>query len=206
MGAALARRVAAQPPRRPERSDPSGVRGGGRGPALARAEPDAARPPHAILVMTRQNAQTAGALWRRIQPVFDDTPRTTQVETAAGQAGWPAGFGADISDVKSIVIHTTDGWPTRDKSGEFVRQYTVVTASKRGIGPHVYMPYDGTVFRILSENRQCWHANHVNGWAIGVETGNLTRTAHPNGAGGPWPRRWTQLSTDAEDIPGAKLY
>ena len=80
-------------------------------------------------------------------------------------------------------------------------------AAHRGIGPHFYLPYDGTVFRLLTETRICWHANHTNGWAIGVETGNLINTAAPAaGAGGPWPDHWTALSADAEDVPRAKFY
>ena len=110
--------------------------------------------------MTRQAPENASALWTRIQPIFDDTMRTTHVETAAGVANWPGGFGADIPDVRTIVVHTTDGWPTRDKAQTFADIFA--GASADGIGPHFYIPYDGTVFRILSETRQCWHANHVN--------------------------------------------
>ena len=156
--------------------------------------------------MTRQAAETANALWTRLQPIFDDTPRTAHIETAAGQAHWPAGFGHDISDVKTVMVHTTDGWPNHSKWDEFVGRYTDPAHEKRGIGPHFFIPLDGSVFRLLSETRQCWHAGHLNDRSIGVETGNLTTTAHPTGAGGPWPNHWTQLSTATDDVPGAKLY
>ena len=102
-------------------------------------------------------------------------------------------------------MHCTSGWPTRAKTQEFVQQYTVPTHNKRGIGPHFYMPYDGKVFRLLSENKVCWHAEFINTWAIGVETGNLNEVAAPTG-NGPWPDHWTPLSHDAADFPGAKLY
>ena len=156
--------------------------------------------------MTAQAPNTVTALWTRLQPGFDDTPRTAHIETAAGRANWPANFGHDIADVKTIVVHCTSGWPTRGKWDEFVQRYTNPASADRGIGPHFFVPYDGTVFRLLSENKECWHANHVNGWAIGVETGNLTEVGHPTAAGGAWPHHWAALSADAEDLPGEKLY
>ena len=157
--------------------------------------------------MTAQAAGTAAALWTRLQPSFDDTPRTAHIETAAGQAHWPGGgFGHAIADIKTIVVHCTSGWPNRNKWDEFVSRYTDPAADKRGIGPHYFIPYDGTVFRLLSENKVCWHASHVNDRAIGVETGNLTEVAHPTLAGGAWPHHWAALSHDAEDLPGEKLY
>jgi hypothetical protein len=156
--------------------------------------------------VTRQAAETANALWTRLGGHFDDTPRTAHIETAAGQANWPHGFGRDIPDVRTVVVHCTAGWPNTSKWDEFVQRYTVPTSASRGIGPHFYMAYNGEVFRLLSENRECWHGMHVNGWAIGVETGNLMNVAAPTGAGGPWPNHWTALTAHAEDVPGAKLY
>ncbi|HEV2700342.1 MAG TPA: N-acetylmuramoyl-L-alanine amidase [Steroidobacteraceae bacterium] len=161
--------------------------------------------------MTAQAAEAAAALWARLQPRFDDTPRTNHVETAAGQHNWPVSnfpptFGADIADVRSVVVHCTSGWPTHDKTNEFVRQYTVHGTPKAGIGPHFYMPHDGKVYRLLSENKVCWHATYVNAWAIGVETGNLNEVGAPTTAAGPWPHHWTPLSTDTQDLPGTKIY
>jgi hypothetical protein len=155
--------------------------------------------------MTRQAAESAAALWSRLQPRFDDDPRQ-QVE--AGQAHWPNGFGADIADVHTVVVHCTAGWPSHSKWDEFVGRYTDPTTpqNERGVGPHYYLPYDGTVFRLLSENMICWHANHVNNRAIGVETGNLTNVAAPTGAGGVWPNHWTALSMSTEDLPGSRFY
>jgi hypothetical protein len=158
--------------------------------------------------MSQQVPDNVDALWTRIQSVFDDTPRTGSIESPAGQAGWlPGQFGNDIPDVRTVVVHFTAGWPSHNKWDEFRDRYTNAAASSRGVGPHFFLPYDGTVFRLLTETRICFHGNHVNGWAIGVETGNLTNVAHPAaGAAGHWPGTWTQLGPDAEDVPGAKFY
>jgi N-acetylmuramoyl-L-alanine amidase len=164
--------------------------------------------------MTAQAPESATALWTRLQSRFDDTPRNN-VETAPGPAHWPTDahgkviWGLDVTDVRSVVVHCTSGWPTHDKSNDFVKRYTVPGTAKRGIGPHFYMPYDGTVSRLLSENKLCWHAEYVNNWAIGVETGNLNEVAAPHGAGGTWgqPQIWTALNMTADgDLPGTKIY
>jgi hypothetical protein len=166
--------------------------------------------------MTQQAAETANALWTRLQPHFDDTHRPT-VEN--NSAGWPAGFGSDMPDIRTIVVHGTQGWPTRHGAPQlFISRYTDPNVNgptgaepsppppkkpldTRGIGPHFYMSHDGTVFRLLTETRVCWHASYVNLWAIGVETGNLMEVAPPTG-----PNHWSPLSADANDFPGAKLY
>src|SRR6266700_833312 len=168
--------------------------------------------------MTRQIPEPATALWTRLQGLFDDIPRTTRIETPAGQANWPGGFGQDIPDVKTVIVHFTAGWPTRSKWDEFVDRYTNPAHSpsaQRGIGPHFYMAYDGSVYRLLSETRQCWHASHVNDRAIGVETGNLADgkvsatvwvCPPPTGPTAPWPGGWTALTTSAQDLHGAKFW
>jgi len=184
--------------------------------------------------VTQQTAETARALWTRLSPYFDDTPRTRHVEAPAGRANWPTHFGGDIPDVRSVVVHCTEGWPSRDKWNEFVDRYTVIPVApatplnpadpasvkawknyrtkvaNRGVGPHFYMAHDGSVFRLLTETSMCWHATFVNGWAIGVETGNLLSgpdgTGPAAGAGGPWPGSWTALTANAADVPGARFY
>jgi hypothetical protein len=172
--------------------------------------------------MTAQAPEAADALETRLRlrARFDDNPQT-HVESAPGRAHWPQhppGFGRDITDVKSVVVHCTTGWPTQDKADDFVRRYTDPNypdpqhpkPHERGVGPHFYLPYDGKVYRLLSENKVCWHATYINAWAIGVETGNLNEAGAPTGHPAPWPdpvhHRWTPLSNDAEDFPGAKLY
>ena len=75
-----------------------------------------------------------------------------------------------------------------------------------GIGPMYYLSNDGTLARLVSnrndEARITFHGGWVNDRAIGVETGNLFRSAAPPGDG------WLRLSQHpaTEDIPGANLF
>jgi hypothetical protein len=169
-------------------------------------------------VSPQQVPEAVDALWSRLQSVFDDTPRCgsrlppnppvipppSGIESAAGRAGWPGGnFGQPIPDVMTIVVHFTGGWPARIRWDEFRKKFTDPTSGDRGIGPHFYIPYDGTVFRLLTETLICSHANHLNGTAVGVETGNLAPEFGPGGAHG---QIWHALSANAEDVPGAKFY
>src|SRR5262245_57147290 len=128
--------------------------------------------------MTRQAPETDAALWSRLQGVFDDTPRINEIETPQGRRGWsrppanPTGtFGNDVPDVMAIVVHFTGGWPTRAKTADFRDRFIVVNHDEWGIGPHFFIPYDGTVFRLLSETLKCSHAGYVNKQSIGIETG-----------------------------------
>lgn len=146
------------------------------------------------------------ALQTRLDTVFGDDPRT---RVMAGSANWPGGFGAFMNDVRSVIVHLTAGWPPREKVEEFVKQYigppaNAAVRQKAGIGPQYFVPGDGTVFGLIDMPSITWHGNHMNNWAIGVETGNLGDVAPPPG------NRWRSLAAtvdqNADDIPGAKLW
>jgi hypothetical protein len=146
------------------------------------------------------------ALQTRLDTVFDDDPQT---RVMAGSAHWANGWGTAMTDVRTVVPHLTAGWPPREKVEEFVKQYIgpplpLATRPKAGIGPQYFIPGDGTVFGLIDLPSITWHGNHVNNWAIGVETGNLGDVARPPGD------RWLSLAANAnenaDDIPGAKLW
>lgn len=153
-----------------------------------------------------QAPETVTALRNRLNPVLDDS-NVAVVEAA--RAHWPtgAGFGDEFDDVQAIIMHATAGWPFRSKADIFVQRITGGPGTaKRGFSGQYYMSYDGAAFQVFAENKIIWHANQENRRAIGIETGCLANVAAPTSTNGPWNRRWQALSTDAEDIPGAKLY
>lgn len=146
------------------------------------------------------------ALQARLATVFDEDPQT---RVMAASANWANGWGTIMDEVRSVVVHLTAGWPPREKVEAFVTQYIGPPAAanarpKAGIGTQYYVPGDGTVCGLVGMPRLTWHGNHVNGWSIGVETGNLGEVAPPPG------QRWLSLAADADqnadDIPGAKLW
>ena len=146
------------------------------------------------------------ALQTRLGSVFSNDAQT---RVMAGSAQWVAGWGTIIDDVRSVVVHLTAGWPPREKVEEFVKQYigppaNVAARPKAGIGPQYFVPGGGTVYGLIDMPRLTWHGNHVNNWAIGVETGNLGDVAPPPGD------RWLSLAANADqnadDIPGVKLW
>lgn len=119
----------------------------------------------------------------------------------AGQANWSGGnFGRPLAEVRSIVAHLTAGWPRRQVVNTFVDRYIVPGTPRRGIGPQFHVSGDGSVFRLIDMPRRTGHGEFVNGWALGVETGNLGDVARPPSI------NWVAASGDAEDIPGAKLW
>lgn len=134
----------------------------------------------------------------RLSRYYDQTPA---VRVMAGRARWRVGsFGRLITDVRSIVTHVTAGWPRRDSANVFVQRYIVPSAPRRGLGTQFYISQDGTAARLIDLPLRTHHATFASGWSLGVETGNLVTIALPPG------RHWIQASTDAEDIPGAKLW
>jgi N-acetylmuramoyl-L-alanine amidase len=152
------------------------------------------------------------ALLTRLAVVYDDTPAQ---QVMAGSADWrnganpaagTASFGAVINAVRSVVVHQTAGWPSRNKAQSFVRRFITRNAMDGtkdvwGIGPQYYLSSDGSVFRLIDMPRVALHGTFTNGWSIGVETGNGATAIPPSGG-----NRWHALSSDAEDIPGAKVY
>jgi hypothetical protein len=126
-----------------------------------------------------------------------------------GQA-WPNGvprWGNPIDDVKTFVIHETDGWPPRNRAGEFVARYLVPGHAARGEGPQLYVSSDGTIAQLINLSPSAlltWHATFLNQQALGIETGHRDG---PQGAGaGPNFEAWRPLSNNAEDAPGQKFF
>ena len=163
-----------------------------------------------------QAAFPATALLTRLQTVLDD--RSPGVMASAQH---PAGtFRNGIAEVFTLIVHETDGWPSRNKASSWVTGYTsphsAVTAveNKNGGGPQMAVAADGTVAQVMGLPFLTWHAEFLNGRSLGIETGhgNDGRSgdndiAPDTSAGAPAPREhWRPLSNQAEDIPGAKLF
>ena len=77
---------------------------------------------------------------------------------------------------------------------------------KWGVGPQYYISSDGTIARLISnlhdEARVTFHGGYTNGWALGVETGSLFRSAAP--PGNSWVR--VAQAPTGDDVPGSNLY
>ena len=97
-----------------------------------------------------------------------------------GKAKWATnGFGQELKEVRSLIVHVTAGWPPREKVEEFVIQYIgppddPAKRKKAGIGTQYFLSGDGTVLQTINDMpRLTWHASKHSLWSIGVETGNL---------------------------------
>src|SRR5258705_14018168 len=107
----------------------------------------------------------AGALKERFEGVFDEAPgRRVTGPLPAGKALPGGTFGTTLADVKSVVIHETDGWPPCNRSSEFVSRYINpgTEAGFRGIGPQFYVSSDGTIARLIGERQLTWHGEFLN--------------------------------------------
>lgn len=118
------------------------------------------------------------ALQFRLNAVFTDDKKNRVWTERADWAGGGVRFGTVISDVRSIIAHTTAGWPTQDKADGFVTRYVGgvgagAAPTATGFGTQYYLAGNGAAFQLIDMPRLTWHANHINGWAIGVEAGNL---------------------------------
>jgi hypothetical protein len=146
------------------------------------------------------------ALKRRLAGVHDEEPAR---RVMAAKPSWPAQppfFGGFISDVKTIVIHETDGWPPRNRSVEFVGNYTHAGQPRSGFGPQFYVSSDGTVARLIDDRLITWHATFLNNQALGIENGHRDSAAPVATAAGVVIEPWRPLSADAEDAPGQKFF
>jgi hypothetical protein len=142
-------------------------------------------------------------LLQRLEPQLDRDPSVRVMAplgaVPAGQANWRPGFGALMARVQTIVAHVTVGWPRRERAENFVARY-IGTTQPRGEGPQLYISGDGTVAQLIDLNRVTWHAEWVNSWALGVETGNLDYDSPPPSL------NWVEANADAENLPGLKLW
>lgn len=155
------------------------------------------------------------ALFARLNRFLDEAP-AAEVMSPANRAHWIHGpnpaddqddqFGSMQSEVRRIMPHATEGWPTRAKYRTFTRRYTVPGTPARGIGTQYYISGDGTVMRLIEVPRMTFHAGdqEINYRTIGVETGNCMNkaTLRPSFAGA----HWTAVTAAVEDRPGAKLW
>ena len=148
----------------------------------------------------------AGALKARFERIYDEKPaRTVTGPLKPGQHLPGSPFGTTVADVKSVVIHETDGWPPRNRSGEFVRRYIdPASGGFYGIGPQFYVSSDGTIARIIGERQVTWHAEFLNMQSVGIENGHRDNRNAAGPATDSEP--WHELSSDAEDAPGQKFY
>ncbi|MBE2315699.1 hypothetical protein DVA67_006915 [Solirubrobacter sp. CPCC 204708] len=144
----------------------------------------------------------AQQLFNRLNAVYTDAPWRT---IAARPKDWPKNStGTRIADVKTLVVHETAGWSGRRNGEEmFEGEYLPGKGRHKGLTTQLYIAGDGTVMLGMELPRKSAHANFVNGWALGCETGhgwgNFKHTAHI----GPWTTTDETL-VDDPDNPGKK--
>lgn len=166
------------------------------------------------------------ALRARLAVVFTDEPSERVMD---GDAHWRGGpnppdmaepptgrerFGSLMSDVRAVVVHFTEGWPPREKAEEFVRRFIpnphpapgTAAHGKWGVGTQYFIAGDMTVAQLIAVPRKTNHAEFVNNWTLGVETGNLGTVAPPSTPGERWRPLSGTADVNADDVPGAKLW
>jgi hypothetical protein len=155
------------------------------------------------------------ALESRLDAVYSEEPATRVV---SGSARWPGGFGGVLNEVRSVVVHMTAGWPSRDKVEEFVLRYigppAVATREQAGVGPQFFVVGDGSAYRLIDMPSITWHAQDpINNWSIGVELANLGTVVPPQlpiPTNPDFDNRWRALGPDprldASDLPGLKAW
>ena len=142
---------------------------------------------------------------------------------------WAAGsWGDRLNNVQSVVIHETSGWPSYASSDNFQNRYQCLHLAfewkppklhppkpghwtdDRGVGPQYFVDPNGTAFTLIGPHnlagtpRKTWHTVELNNLALGIENASTGDSGVTPGTGlGP---RWWQLSTNAEDLTGMKLY
>lgn len=155
--------------------------------------------------MARQAALTVSQLKRRLNPVYwdDMSDANTPLRRITNGVGYtPARFGP-IADVRSLVVHETDGWPSRNKVEGYVRDYG---GNGTTVGPQGAVWGDGTTTPFVQFGDMTGHATFVNGWAIGIETGHRDSDGGYTLGQPPNVRRfaWQNLSTAVQDLVGRK--
>src|SRR5215472_6623485 len=110
----------------------------------------------------------------RLDTVFSDAP-WRDVRAAGGSAG------VRIADVRTIVVHETNGWPPRNNGRDmFFRAFVppapppppAPPAPARRLTTQLYVSGDGTVLQGMELPNHTNHAGFLNGWALGSETGH----------------------------------
>jgi hypothetical protein len=150
-----------------------------------------------------QVARTVRSLNQRLHAVYwdDMTDVDLPLRKITASVGYAHRF-PGIAEVRSLVVHETDGWPSRNKAKSWVTAYSGIST----LGPQVAIWADGTIMPLVNLPDMTGHATFVNPWALGVETG------HRNSAGGytlppsPVTFNWLPLSANANDVTGQKYF
>lgn len=142
----------------------------------------------------------AQQLHDRLAAVLDTTLWTNEI--LADQAHWPAGVGRRIADVRTMVVHETSGWPYRARGRDMFRIAFLpgVDHPHRGETTQFYVSGDGTVIQGMEPPKVTFHANFINFWALGSETGHGWGNYHEDHIG-PYTSSDETLVADP-DHPG----
>jgi hypothetical protein len=141
---------------------------------------------------------------------------------------WPGGsFGAEIlaTNVQSVIIHETSGWPSHASSKNFRNLFRCIDdlswvdptprragrwINRRGIGPQYFVEQNGTAFTLIGpvdlagNPRLTWHGEAMNRFSVGIENADIGDSGvTPGNGSGP---SWWRLSDEPEDLPGMKAY
>ena len=114
----------------------------------------------------------AQQLSNRLSERYTDDPWRRLIRPR--QADWPAGVGVAIADPRAMVAHETTGWPARERGPDmFAKEFLNDPGNPhRGYTTQLFVSGDGTVMLGMEPPRESFHANFVNGWAFGSETGH----------------------------------
>src|SRR3954449_12384091 len=105
----------------------------------------------------------ATQLLTRLETVFTDQP----VSGVMGAPAHPTAshFRDGMDEVFTLMVHETDGWPTRNRVENWVRGYTHNPGN--GVGPQTAIAADGTVTQIMEYPHVTWHGEFLNGRSLG---------------------------------------
>lgn len=139
---------------------------------------------------------------------------------------WPGGFGNQINNVQSVIIHETSGWPSYASANNFQGIFRCLNLTfawkaptqtkpghwtdNRGIGPQYFVEPNGTAFTLIGPQdlagapRKTWHGETMNHLSLGIENADTGDSGvQPGNGTGPY---WWQMSNEAQDLTGMKLY
>lgn len=165
-----------------------------------------------------------------VNDLLDDAPAG---DVMSQQGDWRPHFGGVFTDVRTIVPHFTQGWPSRAKAQAFVRRYTTRqygehqgtavipclncppnnqasgTAGCRckwGIGTQYFISNDGTIARLISNTHDEARVTFHAGY---VNTWSIgVETGNLGTEAAPPGNSWVRVSQTpaVEDLPGRNLW
>jgi hypothetical protein len=120
-------------------------------------------------------------LLSRLNAFLDESIATQVMATLPSWPAAPTGqhrpfFGEAMTQVQSVIIHETTGYPTYQSANNFGNLYANPHVPHAGIGPQFYVSGNGTVYRLIDvapSARVTWHSTYMNGLSIGIENGDL---------------------------------